>query len=197
MVKFVVQHAEANTLPFDIEGARVIDLGTGNGHLLFSLHEELEEAGIASVHYHGIDYSPELVEFASKIAAKHSYTNFAFDQVDLLVKNSSFLAENRQKYQLLLDKGTLDAIALNNEPLAEFDGRIGLHVYASQVSQLMAPNGVLLITSCNFTEEELIRIITENNSNNLTVWNKINYKTFQFGGVQGSTICSVAFINKA
>ena len=80
-----------------------------------------------------------------------------FEQVDLLQESCSFL---QNKFDILLDKGTLDAIALNQESLADFNGKIGMDVYASQV-EMMVQGSILLITSCNFTKDELIKIITK------------------------------------
>ena len=178
--------------------SRVVDLGTGNGHLLFELYETVsEECPEASLEYHGIDYSPDSVAFAQLIAEKkYSQQPFTFDTVDFIAKTCAYLEENAGKFDVLFDKGTLDAIALNNDPIDGFDGKIGTQVYASQVSQLMHAGLLLIITSCNFTENELVQVITQNGANSLLVWKKIKYPSFQFGGQAGSTICSIAFIKK-
>lgn len=196
MVQFLVEKLNDGAFE-ELTTIRFIDLGTGNGHLLFQLQEELEEEcerTDLNFFFKGIDYSPDSVEFSKSIQTKRGLTNFEFDQVDLLAKENAFLQANEGKYDIMLDKGTLDAIALNNDPIADFDNKIGLEVYTSQVTKLLHPGSVFLVTSCNFTEEELTKIITEEGS--LEVWDKINYKTFEFGGVQGSTICSIAFVKK-
>lgn len=144
--------------------------------------------------YHGIDYSPESIEFAKLIAEKkYPIENFTFEEVDFIKKECPYLEENLGKFDIIFDKGTLDAIALNNDPVDGFQGKIGTEVYPIQVLKLMHTDSLLIITSCNFTEEELIKVITENNTNGLSVWKKIPYPSFQFGGVKGSTICSIAF----
>lgn len=173
----------------------MLDLGTGNGHLLYSMNEELMERDMDyKFKFTGIDYSPDSVAFCKEIGhQKYPDGPFEFEQVDLLLKDQKFL---NNKFDIILDKGTLDAIALNQDPLPEFGNKIGMEVYASQVKQMMNPNSILLITSCNFTEEELIKIITENGTNELSVYEKIDYPSFQFSGVKGSTICSVSFIKK-
>lgn len=178
-----------------------IDLGTGNGHLLFELYDELEEECELpeeireSFTFKGVDYSPDSVEFALDIAKeKYPDAPFSFQQVDLLKgENNTFLHEKLEKFDILLDKGTLDAIALNQDPIDEFEGKIGMDVYPIQVAKLMHSNSILLITSCNFTETELVKIITNEGKNEFEVWDKITYPSFKFGGVQGSTICSIAF----
>ena len=130
------------------------------------------------------------MKFASGVAKrKYSELKVNFEQVDLLQESCSFL---QNKFDILLDKGTLDAIALNQESLADFNGKIGMDVYASQVEKMMVQGSILLITSCNFTKDELIKIITKDT--NLEVWDEINYPSFQFGGVKGSTVVSIAFV---
>lgn len=67
-----------------------------------------------------------------------------------------------------------------------------MDIYASQVSKMMKRGSVLLITSCNFTEEELVKVITSGTE--LRKWDQITYPSFQFGGINGSTVVSIAFI---
>ncbi|RLV95697.1 Protein-lysine N-methyltransferase EFM4 [Spathaspora sp. JA1] len=192
MIQFLLDKLNDQDLG-NSEEIKVLDLGTGNGHLLFQLSEDLTEEyeGDSKFKFVGIDYSPDSVKFAQDIASKkYPDTKFEFHQVDLLQKQAPFLSQ--EKFDILLDKGTLDAIALNQDPLFDFNGEIGMDVYSRQLEQLMSDNSILLITSCNFTETELIKIITTNT--NLTVWDKITYPSFQFGGVKGSTVCSIAFI---
>ncbi|KAK6203182.1 methyltransferase domain-containing protein [Scheffersomyces amazonensis] len=193
MISFIIDKLNDQEFPFHDEQIKFLDLGTGNGHLLFQLNEDLEEEydGSEKFIFTGIDYSPDSVEFAANIAKrKYEDIEFKFEQSDLLKSNDPFIIKGI-KYNILLDKGTLDAIALNQDPIEEFNGKIGMEVYASQIERLMNKDSVLLITSCNFTESELITII-ENNSN-LKVWDKINYPSFEFGGIKGSTVCSIAF----
>lgn len=156
------------------------------------MYEDFQEELEVELDYSftGMDYSPESVKFAQAICHKkyHDNSKFSFAQVDILQQNL-FLTEH--KFDILLDKGTLDAIALNQDPLSQFEGKIGMEVYASQVSQMMREGSILLITSCNFTEPELVRIVTEGTE--LEVWEGIKYPSFEFGGKKGSAICSIAF----
>lgn len=195
MIQSIIDKLNEEELPEEISSqsvVRFLDLGTGNGHLLFQLLEDINEEyeGDKTFEYTGIDYSPDSVKFASGVAKrKHSELKVNFEQVDLLQESCSFL---QNKFDILLDKGTLDAIALNQEPLVDFNGKIGMDVYASQVEKMMVQGSILLITSCNFTKDELIKIITKDT--NLEVWDEINYPSFQFGGVKGSTVVSIAFV---
>lgn len=172
---------------------KILDLGTGNGHFLFELNQEIEEQDVSvNLVNNGIDYSPESVQFARKVAQKkfpdQSYT---FEEVDFIKKECRYLQENAGKFDVIFDKGTLDAIALNNDPVEDFGGKIGVEVYPLQVSQLVSPGSLLIITSCNFTEEELTKIITQEAP--FKVFQKVEYPSFQFGGQKGSTICTIAF----
>lgn len=163
------------------EDSSIIDLGTGNGHLLFELNENGFSGNML-----GVDYSEESVNFAKEIAqSKDCSKKIVFEQADIFNENW-----NPGEFDIVLDKGTLDAIALSGLKVGDGSKSI-VSVYNKVVEKLLKPNGVFLITSCNFTEQELIKIIE---NNNLKVWETINYPTFEFGGVKGTTICSVAFI---
>lgn len=165
---------------------RVCDLGTGNGHLLFQLHEEGLRGELV-----GVDYSETSVAFAQQIAQDKNL-DVSFAQSDLLLENDPFIASHAAHFNLVLDKGTLDAIALNDTKYA--NGKLGIEVYPTNVAKLVAKEGILLITSCNFTEEELVSLITKEGF--FEKCGRINYPVFEFGGNKGSTICSVAFIRK-
>lgn len=192
MVEFFCRAIEDGEIDNTLQ---IVDLGTGNGHFLFELLDTIEEeVPEAKLEYHGIDYSPESIQFAQLIATrKYPNEKFTFEEVDFIKEECQYLTDNEGKFDIIFDKGTLDAIALNNEAVEGFNGKIGTEVYPIQVSKLMHQGSLLIITSCNFTEEELIKVITENGSNSLSVWKKIEYPSFQFGGVKGSTISSIAF----
>lgn len=167
--------------------ATVCDLGTGNGRLLIELREEGFDGPMT-----GVDYSATLVEFAKAVAAEAGESNMAFEHVDLLADQQWVLLH---LFDIVLDKGTLDAIALS-DLVYEVGGvqRSGVATYPTMVAQMMASGSVLLITSCNFSEQELIQVVTAEAL--FEVWRTIKYPLFQFGGVQGSTVCSVAFVKK-
>lgn len=156
----------------------MVDVGTGNGHLLFTLQEEGFQG-----HMVGIDYSENSVEFAKTIAEEENAENIEFEVVDIFDKSW-----NPNTVDVVLDKGTLDAIALSG---MKFGDKTAAEVYSSCVEKLMVKDSVLLITSCNFTEKELESLIV---NDSLKLWKKVEYPSFEFGGVKGSTICTLAFI---
>ncbi|EMG50691.1 Methyltransferase, putative [Candida maltosa Xu316] len=129
MIQFIIDKLNDDELPEQLSSLSklsFLDLGTGNGHLLFQLSDDISEEyeGTTEFKYTGIDYSPDSVEFAKGVAQKkYSSLQVDFEQVDLLQKQCPFLAN---EFDILLDKGTLDAIALNQDPLNEFDGKIGM-----------------------------------------------------------------------
>ncbi|GMG40492.1 unnamed protein product [Ambrosiozyma monospora] len=186
MVQFIMNNDGEQ---FDIENDKLLDLGTGNGHLLFELLEEGWNGPLV-----GIDYSEVSVRFAENIANTKDYKDVKFARSDILNDTDSFLVANEEQFDLVTDKGTLDAIGLSKEMYGAEGNLKGVDVYPTTVGKLVKTGGVLLITSCNFTEEELTRIILKNDK--FTKWKTINYPTFQFGGVKGSAICSIAFMKK-
>lgn len=156
----------------------ICDLGTGNGHLLFELLENGFNGSML-----GVDYSEQSVQFAQKVAQAKSLP------VDFSAANIFDEIWEPGKFDIILDKGTLDAIALSG--LTKENGKSLVELYSQVVERLLAKDGVFLITSCNFTESEMIRIIQ---TENLKAWNKIKYPSISFGGVQGTAICSIAFV---
>lgn len=191
MVRFLEDLATEQPDLLDTEESTFIDLGTGNGQLLLGVRAAGFEGQLT-----GIDYSEPAVEFASKVVEKEceddeddDFENYQFLHADFLVSNE-WNKEN-QTWDVVLDKGTLDAIALAD---VKYGSKTGVQIYSSRALELMKAEGILLITSCNFTEEELIKIIE--NDGDLVVFDKVQYPTFQFGGVKGQTVCTVAFKRK-
>ncbi|KAI9362976.1 S-adenosyl-L-methionine-dependent methyltransferase [Zopfochytrium polystomum] len=109
-----------------------------------------------------------------------------------------------------VDKGTFDAISLSAEHRQEEemagDSKATVQQstsstkpavappplaarYARGVSRLLQENGILLITSCNWTEAELVAGFQED----FSFFGRVKYRTFSFGGRQGQTVVTVAF----
>jgi len=185
-----------------------LDLGTGNGHFLFRLREgeepdsddeedaEGDEGGGWNGRMLGVDYSQKSVDFARKIAEDKGFgkddgeKQVEFSHWDLITDSSAPILSppNEDGWDVVLDKGTFDAISLSEE--TDVQGRRICEGYKERVVPLIRVGGVLLITSCNWTEEELDTWFV---GGELERVKNIEYKSFSFGGKKGQTISSVCF----
>jgi len=170
--------------------ASILEVGSGNGTLLFGFLD----AGYDPNTLHGIDYSAGAIRLSKSIAQSRRGSAISFSQCDFLndepatPKNMSE-GHRTDVWDLILDKGTYDAIALGEK---DEQGRLPVANYPGRVARLLKPGGLFLITSCNFIEDELKRsfatVIT-----GLTYHSRIQHPTFTFGGKSGSVYTSVAF----
>ncbi|KAK6093850.1 Protein-lysine N-methyltransferase efm4 [Batrachochytrium dendrobatidis] len=182
---------------FDDKTIQVIDLGCGNGHLLF----RLEDLGF--VNLTGVDYSKESINLSQKIGSSHTPPSKAsFACLDILNLDDisgalhASTMDHRIRYTLALDKGTLDAISLC-EKTGE---KSPADTYVETVAAMIKPGGVLLLTSCNWTEAEILDRfkagtihVKDGSSHSLFEFmDRIKYPVFKFGGAVGQTITSVA-----
>uniref|UniRef100_A0A5B7AVM1 Protein-lysine N-methyltransferase Din_030198 n=1 Tax=Davidia involucrata TaxID=16924 RepID=A0A5B7AVM1_DAVIN len=176
----------------------VLDIGTGNGLLL----QELAKQGFSDLT--GTDYSEGAIDLARSLADRDGFTNIKFLVDDVLE------TKLEQKFQLVMDKGTLDAIGLHP------DGPIKRIMYWDSVSKLVAPGGILVITSCNSTKDELVQEVDSFNQRRAGASQEPetpgdqetgrdpppfryldhvrSYPTFTFGGSVGSRVATVAFL---
>ncbi|KAF7970076.1 hypothetical protein HWV62_25054 [Athelia sp. TMB] len=181
MVDWATEHTPASGSPF------VLEIGSGNGTLLFALLE----AGYPAEKLSGIDYSPGSVKLSKSIAETRGGERISFQLCDFLKEEPPLLPSMTASntWDLLLDKGTFDAIALmeKNE-----HGAAPVVSYPVKVAKLLKPGGRFLITSCNFTEEEL-QTAFANEQTGLAYHSRIQHPTFTFGGKSGSVCSSVAF----
>jgi SAM-dependent methyltransferase len=166
-------------------GARFLDLGTGNGHLLFALREDEWVGDMV-----GVDYSSESVRLAGSIRDakddKDAYASIVFHEWDLLTQTpGAWLGGG---FDVVLDKGTFDAICLSQETDAQ--GRRICEGYREKVEPLVKKGGRLLITSCNWTEDELKGWFS---GGELVFEGKVKYPSFTFGGQTGSSVVTLCF----
>lgn len=148
---------------------RILEIGSGNGTLLFALIE----AGYAPACLSGLDYSPDAVKLARMLAGTRNCEGVAFHVCDFLselppLSPAAGCPDVLGGWDLLLDKGTYDAIALGEK---DGSGASPVAAYPVRASRLLKENGYFLITceprcdsvaladhlrvACNFTEEEL------------------------------------------
>jgi EEF1A lysine methyltransferase 2 len=168
---------------------RFLDLGTGNGHLLFALREEEWWGELV-----GVDYSETSVALAGDIrgAKDETYHSIAFHEWDLLSQEPGpWLKEG---FDVVLDKGTFDAICLSQEK--DTQGRRICEGYREKVEGLVKKDGRFLITSCNWTAEEL-RGWFEGEGSMLVYEDAVKYPSFTFGGRTGTSVVTLCFKRKA
>jgi SAM-dependent methyltransferase len=189
------------------ESCRFLDLGTGNGHMLFALREEEDEDG---AHWAGemvgVDYSPASVQLARQVdvqrlatlnedededggdqRAHPSFAPIRFEQWDILTEEAGDWLKGG--FDVVLDKGTFDAISLMPyEP----EARHPCELYLEKVVPLVKPGFFLVITSCNWTKEELVDWLSPN-KDGLILYDEAKYRTFTFGGRTGQSVVTVVF----
>ncbi|CAD7082675.1 unnamed protein product [Hermetia illucens] len=152
----------------------VIDLGCGNGMFLIELARE----GFKNLL--GVDYSPKAIELAASIA-KDQELPIEYKVVDLLSEKSM---TELGTFNIVHDKGTYDAISLNPDNPKEKREK-----YIENTRRILSDEGYFIITSCNWTEEELITSFQGKFEKFCT----IPTPTFRFGGKEGSVVTSVVF----
>lgn len=173
--------------------SRFLDLGTGNGHMLFALMEEEWQGNLV-----GVDYSETSIRLAEQIAIRRQDEAVdsakalpIFRQWDLLHQKAGQWLEDG--FDVVLDKGTFDAISLSAE--SDTSGRRIHETYRECVLPTIRPAGFFIITSCNWTREEILRWFSESDAE-LSVFREVRYPSFTFGGQKGQSVCTIAFQRK-
>ncbi|XP_046452325.1 EEF1A lysine methyltransferase 2-like isoform X2 [Daphnia pulex] len=171
IVKWVADKFEKNM--------SILDLGCGNGVLLI----QLAQKGFHNLV--GVDYSESAVVLARAIADSRQ-AKIYYKTMDVL---SDDLADpqDHMKYDLLLDKGTFDAISL----MEDFGSAIRER-YLKTTCSLLKENGLFLITTCNWTSEEIVHHMATHYSRTEV----LPTPSLQFGGTQGNKVSVVVFRKK-
>ena len=154
---------------------RVMECGSGNGTLLLSFLSSPEYSQPQPFHLTGIDYSPQAATLAAGVEAAKRHSLAHPGEVDDSDEEDEERVVNpvppvdwrvgdllrddiQEEWDLVMDKGTFDALCLSSDPIEEDEEkRVPSAVYPERISRLVKQGGFFLITSCNFTEEEIIR----------------------------------------
>lgn len=142
----------------------------------------------------GVDYSAASVAlcrkrlFALQSEEPH-IEDIAFERWDVL--RDKPWTEWAGGFDAVLDKGTFDAISLSEE--VEEGGRRVCEGYRKKVEPLVGEGGLLVVTSCNWTEKELKGWFE---GGELVAVGKVEYPVFKFGGQTGQSISTVCFRKK-
>ena len=187
-----------------------LDLGTGNGHMLFALREASEDddddddvemadgGNVWSGAMVGVDYSAASIDLAHRIAAQRhdreptdasQPVHLTFETWDLLAQPpGSWLPS--AGFDVVLDKGTFDAISLMPS-----SSRHPCAVYRENVVPLIAKGGFLIITSCNWTRDELVEWLVPSDGDEeiLELYREAKYPSFTFGGRTGQSVVTLIF----
>jgi EEF1A lysine methyltransferase 2 len=173
-----------------------LDLGCGNGSLLFALRQEGWRGRCL-----GVDYSGESVALARQIAGSGAVAGDAGDEVEfsewdvLRGPYDAVLGQHEQGWDVVHDKGTFDAVSLSDE--ADAYGQRISEGYKARVMRLLRPGGLFLVTSCNWTEAELEGWFGEGSPDveggRFVRVGRVEYPSFSFGGIKGQTISTLCF----
>lgn len=132
----------------------------------------------------GVDYSEAGIELAKQIAKNENFDQITFKVADLLADN---VTEQLGKFKICHDKGTYDAVSLME------DARPKREKYIANVENLMdGDDAFFIITSCNFTEDELLAAF----ESTFVKHALIPAQTFRFGGKVGSVTTSLVLKKK-
>lgn len=137
MVDWIVDHYPIPADP--AKSPSILEIGCGNGALLLAVHE----AGYNPKKLQGIDYSENAISLAKSIASKKDPTQIWFTVNDFLTEDIHRDDTTSDGWDLILDKGTFDAISLGKR---DENGRAPHWVYPQRLSALMKPGGHFLIT---------------------------------------------------
>ncbi len=185
---------------------KIVDVGCGNGNLLVSL----ARAGYTNLV--GIDYCEDAVCLARRHAERSGVGGaISFCQGNVL-EGASSIPSACHGASLVLDKGTFDAISLGGLG----DGRTGSlaarfkeavwELFAVEPSHARGTQRRFIITSCNWTHDELCLLFGQGASSDadgdpldpprrqaLVPVDQIHHPSFTFGGQSGQSVTTVVF----
>lgn len=161
----------------DKENDAIVDIGCGNGMMLV----ELAKRGFKQLV--GVDYSRKAIDLANEVLKENKVASKL--QVCDIISDNHGLSKNY--FKIVHDKGTYDAISLHPEdPVAKRD------TYIKNTYDILAEDGYLILTSCNWTKEELLNHF----KNSYDLIDELPVNSFQFGGKKGNRITQLIFKKK-
>ncbi|KAL8996603.1 MAG: hypothetical protein Q9169_003942 [Polycauliona sp. 2 TL-2023] len=201
--QLTLNHLLSLSPPLPKETTTFLDLGTGNGEMLFLLRSD----GGFTGQMLGIDYSSASVELAMRVAKARGYNdnnddrsegNIRFKEWDVLQQPTAQNGWDGEEggYDVVLDKGTFDAISLNEE--TDGFGRRVCEGYRDPVLKMVKVGGRFLVTSCNWTESELREWFEGKGDDGdrrggFEFEGRVEYPKFKFGGEEGQSVYGVCF----
>lgn len=131
----------------------------------------------------GIDYSANAIALAKQIAADQDM-EITYEELDLLNSNEITQKLGTKTFDIVHDKGTYDAISLHPEDPAAKRAQ-----YIDNLFKLTSNDGLLILSSCNWTEAELCSSL----KGKFQLYKTIPTPTFRFGGSIGSVVTQSVF----
>ncbi|XP_076669202.1 EEF1A lysine methyltransferase 2 [Andrena cerasifolii] len=160
------------------EDDKILDIGCGNGMTLVDLAKE----GFAKLI--GVDYSQKAIDLAHEVLKDNSLSYIDLQVCDILELENFELPTD---FKLVHDKGTYDAISLH-----PIDPTTNRNKYIENVYKILLPNGYLVLTSCNWTREELEKHF----QNYFNILHLLPSDVFHFGGQTGNTVTQLVLQKK-
>lgn len=154
--------------------ASICDIGCGNGYILSSL------ASHGFTQLCGVDYSEKAIDFCKKMHTRLDNTKSIQFKVADILQNDSVTAFD--PCNVLVDKGTYDAIAL----MPDADLQLNRRLYLNFVLKHLKSNGHFVIMSCNFTKEELLKFLQHEDAFHFV--HEFETPKLSFGGKVGNQV---------
>ncbi|XP_023585816.1 EEF1A lysine methyltransferase 2 isoform X3 [Trichechus manatus latirostris] len=145
--------------------------------MVFSWLNLLAKFGFSNIT--GIDYSPSAIQLSGSIIEREGLSN-----IKLKVEDFLNLSTKLSGFHICIDKGTFDAISLNPDNAVEKRKQ-----YVKSLSRVLTVKGFFLITSCNWTKEELVNEFSEG----FELCEELPTPRFSFGGRSGSSVAALVF----
>ncbi|XP_054009919.1 EEF1A lysine methyltransferase 2 [Hylaeus anthracinus] len=172
VISWIINHLKLNK-----KEDKIIDIGCGNGMTLVELSKEFDKLM-------GVDYSQKAIDLAYEILKEKNLSHIDLKVYDIL---DSEVCDLPTDFKVVHDKGTYDAISLHPQ-----DPAIKRQKYIENVYKILLPDGYLVLTSCNWTKEELKKHF----QNHFDVLHTLPSDTFQFGGQTGNAVTQLIFQKK-
>uniref|UniRef100_A0A2K5UNF4 Methyltransferase domain-containing protein n=1 Tax=Macaca fascicularis TaxID=9541 RepID=A0A2K5UNF4_MACFA len=147
--------------------------------MVFSWLNLLAKFGFSDIT--GIDYSPSAIQLSGSVIEKEGLSN-----IKLKVEDFLNLSTQLSGFHICIDKGTFDAISLNPDNAIEKRKQ-----YVKSLSRVLKVKGFFLITSCNWTKEELLNEFSEG----FELFEELPTPKFSFGGRSGNSVAALVFKN--
>lgn len=172
----------------------ILDVGCGNSYTLTTLVERAKDKlsvdHLDNLRLFGLDYSRNSIDLSKKIVLDKGYTDvIALEQCDFLNHKEVSEVTKDMKFDIVIDKGTFDAICLLASDSPEKLKAAKLN-YIQSVYSVSKVSSTFILASCNSTEEELLPIfdIDSPGKRETKLIGRIESPKIQFGGKEGSQV---------